>query len=189
MKSVLSHVALLVPNSSKASEYLRSLDFKIGPAEKFDGEGTLEIYIGDLETQTASLLLMEPTKEGAYTRAMAKRGPSLHHIAIDVLDLEAYIDHLAGSGWLLHPKSLKMLKHSQTAYLARPGIPALIEVQQRETLDDSPHFITGIAIPGLSFQGVEMFGRIGLHQIQASAEQDLTLTAEGKTILFKNLLY
>lgn len=40
-------------------------------------------------------------KEGAYTRAMKKRGPGLHHIAVDVLNLESFVDDLSGSGWLL----------------------------------------------------------------------------------------
>lgn len=187
MKTVLNHIALLVPNVVKSAEYLRQFDFKIGPAEKWDGEGTLEVYVGDLNSEMANLLLMEPTKEGAYTRAMAKRGPGLHHIAIDVLNLETYIDELAGSGWLLHPKSLKMIKHSQTAYLARPDVPTLIEVQQREVLKDSPLFISNMMIPNLSAVNLKMFNSLGLNQIQCSTTDDLVLTAHGKKILFKDL--
>lgn len=108
MKSVLNHTAFLVPNVVKSAEYLRQFDFKVGRAEKWDGEGTLEIYVGDLTSEGANLLLMEPVTEGAYSRAMAKRGPGLHHIAIDVLDLESYIDGLSGSDWFLHSKSLKI---------------------------------------------------------------------------------
>lgn len=188
MKSVLNHVALLIPNAVKAGEYLKSFDFKVGAAEEWEGEGTLEIYVGDLKSQMANLLLMQPMKEGAYTRAMAKRGAGLHHIAIDVLDLEAYIDQLSGSGWLLHPKSLKTIKHSQTAYLARPDVPTLIEVQQRNTLSESPHFITSMAIPMLSSQSLKMFDSIGLNQIHSSADTDMTLTMNGQRVLFRNLL-
>ena len=54
------------------------------------------------------------------------------HLAIDVLNLESYIESLAGSGWLLHPISIKTMKQSQTVYLARPGFPGLIEVQERK---------------------------------------------------------
>ncbi len=49
--SVINHVALLVPNAVKSAEYLRQFDFKIGPAEKWDGEGTLEVYVGDLNSE------------------------------------------------------------------------------------------------------------------------------------------
>ena len=188
MKSVLNHVALLIPNAVKTGEYLKSFDFKVGAAGEWEGEGTLEIYVGDLSSQMGNLLLMQPMKEGAYTRAMAKRGSGLHHIAVDVLDLEEYVDKLSGSGWLLHPKSLKTIKHSQTAYLARPGVPTLIEVQQRDTLSEFPYFITGMIIPTLSSQSLQMFKCIGLNQIQPSPDSNLTLTMNGKVISFKDLL-
>lgn len=187
MKSVLNHIAFLVPNAVKAAEYLKQYDFKIGPVEKWEGEGTLEVYVGDLTSETGNLLLMEPIKEGAYSRAMAKRGPGLHHIAIDVLNLEDCIDELSGSGWLLHPKSLKTIKQSQTAYLARPGIPALIEIQQRDVLKEAPLFITNLMIPTLSVQSLKMFSHLGLHQIQMSATDDLVIVIHGKNILFKDL--
>lgn len=187
MKSVLNHIALLVPNAVKSAEYLRQFDFKIGPAEKWDGEGTLEVYVGDLNSEMANLLLMEPTNEGAYSRAMTKRGPGLHHIAIDVLNLETYIDRLSGSGWLLHPKSLKTIKQTQTAWLARPATPALIEVQQRDVLKDAPLFISNLMIPALSALNIKMFSSLGLNQIQCSTTNDFVLTAYGKEILFKDL--
>lgn len=88
MQTVLNHVALLVPSVQKASAFLTPLGFMINAAAEWEGEGTLEIYVGDLKNQMANLLLMEPVKEGAYTRAMKKRGPGLHHLAIDVLDVE-----------------------------------------------------------------------------------------------------
>lgn len=34
MKTVLNHIAFLVPDAVKSAEYLRQFDFKIGPAEK-----------------------------------------------------------------------------------------------------------------------------------------------------------
>jgi len=53
MKPVLNHVAFLVPNAIKASEYLKQFDYKIGPTGTWEGEGTLEIYVGDLASETA----------------------------------------------------------------------------------------------------------------------------------------
>lgn len=142
-KIVPSHVAILVPSVRKAAEYLRQFDFQIGPEEDWDGEGTREIYIE--KDKNNSLLLMEPIKAGAYQRALEKRGPGLHHLAIDVLNLEEFIESLSGSGWLLHPVSLKTIKQSKTAYLARPGFPALIEVQERKEFVDRPLFVDEIS--------------------------------------------
>lgn len=86
-KTILNHVAILVRSVDSAATFLSSYGFHTGPKETWDGEGTAEIYVG-CEDQTAKLLLMEPVKQGAYTRAMEKRGPGLHHIAIDVMNLE-----------------------------------------------------------------------------------------------------
>ena len=156
MKSVLNHIAVLVPNALKSVKYLEKFNLAVSPANKYEGTGTLEVYVGDLNSQTANLLLMEPITEGTYLSAMKKRGPGLHHIAIDVLNIETYIDYLSGSGWLLHPKSLHTIKHSQTAYLARPGIPTLIEVQQCDVLSESPLFISNLMIPNLSPINIEI---------------------------------
>ncbi len=187
MKSVLNHIALLVPSVAKSAEYLKQFNFKIGPTDQWEGVGTLEIYVGDLQNEMANLLLMEPVKDGAYSRAMSKRGPGLHHIAIDVLNIEDYIDQLAGSGWLLHPKSLHTIKHSKTAYLARPEMPTLIEVQQQDILSDRPFFISELEIPNLSTKNIEMLGLLGLTQIQNSSTDNLILTIRDQQIVFKNL--
>ncbi len=156
----LNHVALLTPDVRKAANKLEKLGLKIGQEEVWDGEGTREIYVGD-HTHTGLLLLMEPIREGAYQRALLKRGPGLHHLAIDVLSLEELILGLGGSGWLLHPQSIKTMKATQTAYLARPGIPTLIEVQERDRLNEKPLFVSCIEL-SISQEQKSMFAALGL---------------------------
>ncbi|WP_413288301.1 hypothetical protein [Bdellovibrio sp. HCB337] len=182
----LNHVALLVPSVKKAAAVLEKHHFAIGSAQEWEGEGTLEIYVGELNSKSALLLLMEPVKEGAYTRAMKKRGPGLHHLAIDVLNLESYIDGLSGSGWLLHPKSLHTIKHSQTAYLARPGTPMLIEVQQREEISSEPSFVQKLEMP-LTALDSKMLMALGLHQVVPSQSVDSWIQIEGVRINLKDL--
>jgi hypothetical protein len=146
---ILNHVALLVKSAEKTAEILRASQFVVGPQEKWEGEGTLEIYVGE-ESKRGRLLLMEPYKEGAYQRAMNRRGPGLHHIAIDVNDLEGYIESLSSAGWLLHPKSAQSIAKQRTAWFSSPGVPALFEIQQRENHSrnlSSESFIKQVAIP------------------------------------------
>jgi hypothetical protein len=182
-KILPSHVAVLVPSVRKAADYLGQFDFQIGKAEDWDGEGTREIYVE--KDKANSLLLMEPIKPGAYQRALEKRGPGLHHLAVDVLNLEAYIESLAGSGWLLHPMSFKTMKQSQTVYLARPGFPGLIEVQERKELKDQPLFVDHISLPlDSSLSG--LLKHIGLDSIvKPSSSADLSLA--GRVIPMKDL--
>ena len=181
----LSHVALLVPSVRKAADYLKQFDFQIGKEEDWDGEGTREIYVEGKKSN--SLLLMEPIKPGAYQRALEKRGPGLHHLAIDVLNIESFIDFIAGSGWLLHPMSLKTIKNVQTAYLARPGFPALIEVQEKKELNHTPPFINEIELqfdPNLK----RLLEVIGYSKIVKQTADEFSLKLENHKILFKNLI-
>lgn len=178
-----SHVAVLVPSVRKAADYLRQFDFQIGKEEDWDGEGTREIYIE--RDKGNSLLLMEPIKPGAYQRALEKRGPGLHHLAIDVLDLEGYIESLAGSGWLLHPISIKTIKQVQTAYLARPGFPGLIEVQERKDLKDQPLFVDSVSL-NLDSSLSGLLKHIGLDSI-VKLSSSIELSLGGRVVQMKDL--
>jgi hypothetical protein len=180
-----SHVAILVPSVRKAADHLRQFDFQIGKEEEWDGEGTREIYIE--REKGNSLLLMEPIKPGAYQRALEKRGPGLHHLAVDVLNIEQFLESLAGSGWLLHPMSVKTMKQSQTAYLARPGFPALIEVQERKELSNRRIFVDQVLIP-IDRSLVKLVEHIGLEDIVKDDRGPTRLCLDGQTILLNALL-
>lgn len=152
MKLTLNHIALLTSSVKEAARHFSS--YPVGPEELFPGEGTREIYVGDPEKERALLLLMEPTREGSYQNALQKRGPGLHHIAIDVPELKNFLSNL--SGWFLLPRSIASIEKTKTAWLARPGFPALIELQERESMATrtSP-FVQKLEIPGL-----EKFSRL-----------------------------
>ena len=186
MNQVLSHVAILVPSVKKAADYLAQFGFHIGELEEFEGEGTREIYI---ESQKGnSLLLMEPLGFGPYKRAMEKRGPGLHHIGIDVLDLSGYLESLSESGWLLHPMSIKTMASSQTLYLARPGFPGLIEVHQKKKLPDKSFFVTGMMLkmdPVLA-RLLKPIGLDNMIKISSSSSDELILF-DGRKIPLKDL--
>ena len=182
MASSPSHVAVLVPSVLKAADYFRQLDFEIGEEEIF--EETREIYVQGSERN--SLLLMEARDTGSYRRALEKRGPGVHHLAIDVLDIDKFLSSISGSGWLLHLNSLKSIRDYRTAYLARPGFPALIEVQERQKLMDGPLFVDGVLLKfdaGLA----GLVKSTGLDQILKPAQGNPSLTIRGRHIELKEL--
>ena len=43
MREQLSHIAFLVPSVTKAATLAGSFDFSVGPAEAWEGEGTLDL--------------------------------------------------------------------------------------------------------------------------------------------------
>jgi hypothetical protein len=177
-----SHVAVLVPSVRKAADYLGDFKYEIGEEESF--EETKEIYVQGSERN--SLLLMEPKGPGSYQRALKKRGPGLHHLAIDVLDIEGFLESLSGSGWLLHLNSLKAIKNLRTAYLARPGFPALIEVHEKKKLMNGPDFVEKISI-ALDSGSVALARLIGIGHILQSSTGDSSFIAHGKEIALKSL--
>lgn len=183
-KIVPSHVSILVPSARKAAEYLKQFGFNIEKEDVFESEGTREIYVE--KDKLNSLLLMEAINPGAYQRALEKRGPGLHHLAIDVLDIEKYIDSLSGTGWLLHPISVKWIKQIKTAYLARPGFPGLIEVQQKERLEDGSLFVDKIFLP-LDSKLNSLLTPVGLGEI-VEPSNNFALSLNGRVIDFINLL-
>lgn len=182
--TVPNHVAILVSSVRKAADYLSRFDFQIGKEEEWDGEGTREIYVE--RDRGNSLLLMEPFKPGAYQRALEKRGPGLHHLAIDVLNIESFVESLGGSGWLLHPMSLKTIKQSRTGYLARPGFPGLIEVQEREELSQKPLFVAEVTL-SMDEKGGSLLPSIGLNQIVKGTNGKPSMLLGGQRIELERL--
>jgi hypothetical protein len=184
---MLNHVAVLVRSVERSATVLKGLGYAIGPREEFAGEGTAEIYVGP-DSQSAKLLLLEPIRPDApYGRAMSKRGPGLHHVAIDVKDVESFVAGLAGSGWYLHPRSLQTARKTKTAWLARPGTAMLIEVQQRPEISAAAPFITKLEIP-LTAKEREMIAALGVEPLRPSADARSWLEIDGKRWALSSLL-
>jgi len=149
-----------------------------------NGKAKAEIYVE--REKGNSLLLMEPVKPGAYQRALEKRGPGVHHLAIDVKNLDEFLISLSSTGWLLHPMSIRTMRKTKTAYLARPGFPALIEVQERAELKIRPNFVDKI---GLRFSTdlSRLASAIGLEHMICREAKEPWLSCAGKTISLETL--
>jgi hypothetical protein len=180
MKAILNHVALLTASVQASAEYLKALGHEIGPEEDFPGGGTKEIYVGNVGEERGLLLLMEPTREGSYQRALNKRGPGLHHIAIDVPELKTFITSLSGTGWFLLPKSIHTVETQKTAWLARPGFPALIELQERQDMAlRTKSFISKLEIPNFA-QHSSLLAPFSMKVLAASPDENFWLTLRGE---------
>ena len=176
-----SHIALLVRSVDRAAQLLAGNGYKIGPREEWEGEGTAEIYVGD-DNDDSRLLLMEPIGPGAYQRAMQKRGPGLHHIAIDVPALQEYVVGLGGTGWFLHPKSVQTIPKTKTAWLARPGMGLLIEVQERDNVSEpSRSFVSRIEKP-MTKQEQTLIAALGVQTLTPSEDGSTWLVIGEKRI-------
>lgn len=103
------------------------------------------------------------------------------------LNLEEYIVSLASSGWLLHPVSIKTMRQSNTVYLARPGFPALIEVQQKKKLSDKDLFVTEISFP-IDTKLISLTKSIGLERIIRPSTKEFQFLMGGMVVKLQDLL-
>jgi methylmalonyl-CoA epimerase len=73
---------------------------QLGFVLKFEEEVASEqVKVAGLDVGGAIVELLEPTSpESAIGRHLAKRGPGLHHLAIEVKDLAALLPRLAAAG-------------------------------------------------------------------------------------------
>lgn len=186
-KMVPSHVALLLPSVRKAADYLRRFDLQIGPEDVFEAEGTKEIYV-EYGKQN-SLLLLEAIGPGPYQNALKKRGPGLHHLAIDVLNVEEFLTGLPKDGWKVHEITTKTLKQSRTAWLFYPGFPGLIEVQERAKLNASEAFIGKIFLPTPASSLGKLTQNLGLGDIVTGGAKEVSFALTGgNTVSLRDLL-
>lgn len=137
MHSQLNHVALLVEDVERIVARDLFDSQLVGEIEHFPSEGTLEVYIGEPQS-LGKLLLLQPKGKGPYRRAFEKRGPGLHHIGIEVTNLDQFINQIGGSGWYIHPSSLSLFQPCRQVFLVRPGVHFLVEVQElRDSVEGS----------------------------------------------------
>jgi|GEM_PF-1229805 len=137
ISSTLTHVAVLVKSLDRSVKKIQKLGLQTNSFEEFDHEGTRECYIGSPE-KSARLLLLEAIKDGPYMRALAKRGPGLHHLGVWIPNLEEYAEQLGNVGWLMHTKSLLTLRKQKTAYFVRPGNPYIVEAWENVAAVGTP---------------------------------------------------
>lgn len=169
MKSHLTHVAILVNSIERVARFFAERNFHINSPESFESEGTREIYVGNNNKNSSTILLVEPMGEGPYNKALKKRGAGIHHIGLDVENLADYCVGLGqAAGWLLHTHSLRSIPKLRTAYLIRPSVPLMLEVHERICKERAPSLLTGIRLE-CDEKFSSMFASIGCGNAQITS--------------------
>lgn len=184
LRSRFSHIALLVSSVEASARWLKDRGINCGEPESFESEGTKEIYVGSYAEQAGLLLLLEAVSDGPYKRALSKRGPGLHHIAIDVLNIETFLSQAQASGWTLHAESEHTMKY-KTAWLFRKGLPTLIEVHQTKELSKKSKKVSKIEL-SLTKENLSFFKDIGLGELVFEG-RELYLTVDNQRMSFAQL--
>lgn len=117
----IDHIAIVVPDADEAAHFYRdTLGLPLSHIEAVPGQG---VKVAFFPLAGGEIELVEPvTAESGVARYLEKRGPGMHHLCLEVDDIDAALDALkrkgadlidetpaAGSGGtrvaFLHPRS------------------------------------------------------------------------------------
>lgn len=93
----INHIAVVVEDVQAALNFWqRALGLSLSHTERNEGEAVEIAFlpVGDSEVE----LIAPTTTDSGVARFLANRGPGLHHLCIEVDDIEASIERLTASG-------------------------------------------------------------------------------------------
>ena len=128
----ISHIGIAVENLEAAKAFFED-NFSLPSSEK-ESFGELLFSFISFEDAGARLeLLQSTTDEGQMAKFIGKRGPGIHHIALEVDDIQGELDRLHAKGiQLINPKPYRNAHQELVAFIhpkSTSGI--LIELIQR----------------------------------------------------------
>lgn len=113
----IDHVAYLVPNIDEALASFAALGITPGAREVVASQKTeaclLPIADGNIE-------LIAPAGNESLQRFLDKRGPGLHHVALEVANIEAAIAELEANGMPLIDKTPRIGARGHKVAFAHP---------------------------------------------------------------------
>jgi methylmalonyl-CoA/ethylmalonyl-CoA epimerase len=96
----ISHIGIAVENLQAAREFFEK-HFSL-PSTEQESFGELRFsfipFEGDKGDGTRLELLQSTTDEGQMAKFIGKKGPGIHHIALEVDDIQAELDRLQAQG-------------------------------------------------------------------------------------------
>jgi len=128
----ISHIGIAVENLEGAKKFFEE-NFSLPSSEK-ESFGELLFSFISFEDEGARLeLLQSTTAEGQMAKFIGKKGPGIHHIALEVDDVQAELDRLQAKGiQLINQKPYRNAHQELVAFIhpkSTNGI--LIELIQR----------------------------------------------------------
>ena len=95
--SRLNHLAIVVKDVNKALTFWRdALGLPLGKVER---NTTEEVDIAFLPLESGQIELLAPINEtGSVAKHLAKRGPGMHHVCLEVDNIEAMMQDLRQKG-------------------------------------------------------------------------------------------
>ena len=128
----IDHIAVVVENLEHAlGIYRDALGMKLDHVETIPEQ---DVKIGFLPSGETAVELLEPINpDSGIGRYLAKRGEGLHHICLEVDDIEATLSELKAKGAQLIDETPKRGAHGKIAFIHPKGAHGvLIELLERD---------------------------------------------------------
>lgn len=127
----ISHIAIVVDDLDQALTFWRdALGLKLSEIEEVPEQQAIVAF---LPVGNAKVELVKPTSsESGMARFLANRGPGLHHICLEVDDIEAMLKQLKAQGvQLINEEPLSGSGGKQLAFIhPRSASGVLVELYQ-----------------------------------------------------------
>lgn len=93
----IEHIAVVVPDLEQALAFYRDvLGLEMSHVERLDDKGVIVAFF---PTGESEIEIVEPiVEDSGVARYLAKRGPGIHHICLEVDDIEATLARLKAHG-------------------------------------------------------------------------------------------
>ena len=128
----ISHIGIAVENLEGAKKFFEE-NFSLPSSAKENFGELLFSFISFEDEDTRLELLQSTTDDGQMAKFIGRRGPGIHHIALETDDIQAELDRLQAKGiQLINPKPYRNAHQELVAFIhpkSTNGI--LIELIQR----------------------------------------------------------
>lgn len=93
----INHIGLVVDDIDEALKFWRDgLGLKVAYVEDVPGQGAVVAFLSNGNQEVE---LVKPTDEhSGISRFLQERGPGMHHICLEVVDLASYLERLQSMG-------------------------------------------------------------------------------------------
>ena len=131
----LDHIAVATSDLEKSVKIFTDLGLRFSPDREVVEEQKVKTAFAKIDNR-ANLELLEPTnQEGPIQKFLENKGPGIHHICFNVLDINKTMDELSFKGFKFIYSTPRLGAHSCLVNFIHPkstgGI--LIEVSQKQS--------------------------------------------------------
>ena len=140
MITKINHIAIVVPDLEEGVGFWAdALGMELGNVEDVPSQA---VRVGFFEVGESHLELVEPTTEDSgIAKYLAKRGPGIHHLCLEVDDLEAALAQLKAKNVpLINEEPIEAAGGNRAAFIHPKGtggvLVELYEVNRNEKLEE-----------------------------------------------------